>query len=227
MATVDELPAEVAAYRGEHRARHIGPRYRGRLHLATTTVGALTALALAAWQAARLAPSWAELTTVPVAFLVANLGEYAGHRGPMHHRGRALAILHERHTRQHHRFFTADAMVVESSRDYQMVLFPPIMLVFFLGAMATPIGVGLGLLVSPAVGWLFAATAIAYFLTYEWLHLAYHLPPDGWLGRRALVRRLRRHHTVHHDPRWMARANFNITFPIADRVFGTVAAPRP
>ena len=222
MSTV-EVPAEVTAYRREHRARHIGPRYRGRLHLATTTVGALTAIAIAAWQAARLAPGWLELLAIPATFVIANLGEYAGHRGPMHHRRRGLTILHERHTRQHHRFFTADAMTVESTRDFQMVLFPPVMLLFFLGALATPIGLALAWLATAAVGWLFAGTAVAYFLTYEWLHLAYHLPPDGWLGRRALVRHLRHHHTMHHDPRLMARANFNITFPIADRLFGTMA----
>jgi len=34
---------------------------------------------------------------------------------------------------------------------------------------------------------------------------------------------LRRHHAAHHDPRLMTRYNFNVTFPIADRLFGTVA----
>ena len=116
-------------------------------------------------------------------------------------------------------------MAVTSARDFQMVLFPPVMLVFFLGALAAPIGALLGWALGPNVGWLFGATALSYFLTYEWLHLAYHLPPDGWLGRRALVRRLRRHHTVHHDPRRMTHANFNITFPIADWLFGTRARP--
>ena len=213
------VPAEVAAFRAAHRAAHIGPRYRGGLHLAVTSVGALAAIAVAV--AMVDAPSWRELVTVPVAFVIANLGEYAGHRGPMHHRRRGLGLLYQRHIRQHHRFYTDQAMVAESRRDFQMVLFPPVMLVFFLGALATPIGLALGAALSPNVGWLFAATAVGYFLTYEWLHLAYHLPDDGWIGRRALVRVLRRHHTIHHDPARMQRVNFNITFPIADWLFGT------
>jgi len=35
------------------------------------------------------------------------------------------------------------------------------------------------------------------------------------------MRTLRRLHTTHHDPRYMQRHNFNITFPICDAIFGT------
>lgn len=214
------IPADVGAFRARHRERHIGPRYRGWLHFGSTTVGALAAIVVAVVMVD--APSLAELASVPLSFLLANLGEYFGHRGPMHHRRRGLAVLFERHARQHHRFYTHDAMAAESPRDFQMVLFPPVMLVFFLGALAFPIGALLHWLVSPNVGWLFGATAVTYFLTYEWLHFAYHLPADGWVGRRRLVQVLRRHHTLHHDQRRMAHTNFNITFPVADWLFGTM-----
>ena len=88
----------------------------------------------------------------------------------------ALAILFERHTQQHHRYYTHEAMAADSPRDFQMVLFPPVMLIFFLGFLATPIGLVIGYLGTPNLGWLFAATAISYFLTYEWLHWSYHQP---------------------------------------------------
>ena len=48
-------------------------------------------------------------------------------------------------------------MSYESSRDFKMVLFPPVMLLFFLGGMATPIALILFLLFTPNVGWLFVA----------------------------------------------------------------------
>jgi len=215
------VPREVAAFRARHREGHISPRYRGWLHLATTSTGALAAIVFACSRVT--APRTGELLALPLFFLIANLGEYFGHRGPMHHRSARLAILFERHTQQHHRFYTHEAMASESSRDFQMVLFPPAMLLFFLGGLATPIGLALGLLVSPNLGWLFAATAMGYFLLYEWLHWAYHQPADGLVGRRWLVRRLRRHHTLHHDPTRMTTVNLNITFPIADWLFGTSA----
>jgi len=37
-----------------------------------------------------------------------------------------------------------------------------------------------------------AATAMAYAVGYEWLHLSYHLDPESRIGRTALIRWLRR-----------------------------------
>ena len=112
-------------------------------------------------------------------------------------------------------------MTCESSRDFKMILFPPVMLLFFLGVIATPLGTALFVLVSPNVGWLYVTVAMTYFLTYEWLHFAYHLDPSSPIGRLPLLGRLRRHHAAHHDPALMTRGNFNITFPICDRLYGT------
>jgi hypothetical protein len=212
------VPAHVESFRSAYRASELPRSYRGWLHFALTSSVALGVIAFALWRVT--APTPFELLTPVAAFLFANLGEYAGHRGPMHHPTR-LRILYERHARRHHRFFTHEAMEAESSRDFHMVLFPPVMLLFFFGGLATPIGALLFWLVSANVGWMFVATTTAYFLTYEWLHLAYHLPEDGWVGRFPGLAALRRLHTAHHDPRLMERHNFNITFPIADALFGT------
>ena len=215
----EDRPESVELFRTTYRAREIGPHYSGWLHFAFTSIGSLSAIGFALSRLAE--PSVLEWLTVPATFVVANFGEYFGHRGPMHHRRRGLGLLFQRHTLQHHRFFTADAMTCESTRDFKMVLFPPVMLLFFLGALAAPIGLGLFALFGSNVGWLFVATAVAYFLSYEWLHFAYHQPPASAIGRLPGLAALRRHHAVHHDPRRMQRWNFNITFPIADRVMGT------
>jgi uncharacterized membrane protein len=215
------IPSDVAEYRERHRTRNIGPHYNGWLHFAVTTAGSLGAIAFAVTHVR--APSPLELAAIPVFFLIANLAEYFGHRGPMHHYNPRLGIIFERHAQQHHRYYTHDAMAASSHHDFQMVLFPPVMLAFFLGLIATPLGLLFGLLLTPNLGWLFAATGVGYFLTYEWLHWSYHQPDDSWMGRRALVRALRRHHTIHHDLSRMTRVNFNITFPIADAMFGTRA----
>jgi hypothetical protein len=216
-----ELPSSVAEFRARHRARHIGPRYRGWLHFTSTTVGAAAVIAFCVWRIT--APSVLELAMIPVFFVIANLVEYFGHRGPMHHRRGALAILFERHTQQHHRFYTHEAMESESHRDFQMVLFPPIMLGFFLGGVA-PVGALIGLGTTANIGYLFVATSFSYFLLYEWMHFAYHQPATSAIGGSRLIARLRRHHLVHHDPARMTTCNFNITFPIGDAVFGTMAS---
>ena len=158
---------------------------------------------------------------MPATFLFANFVEYRAHRGVMHHRIPPFSLVFERHTPSHHGFYTHEAMAAESPRDYYMVLFPPILIVFFFGLFALPVGLLLAWLTTANVARLFVATAVGYFLTYEWLHFAYHQPPDGFIGRRWLVRRLRAHHTLHHDVARMQKWNFNITFPICDALFGT------
>jgi sterol desaturase/sphingolipid hydroxylase (fatty acid hydroxylase superfamily) len=101
------------------------------------------------------------------------------------------------------------------------VLFPPVLLLFFLGGIAVPVGAAAFLLLSPNCGWFFVTVAVGYFLSYEWLHFSYHLPEDHWLARTRVVSALRRHHTLHHDVAKMGKWNFNITFPITDAVMGT------
>lgn len=218
-------PESVAKFRAEFRRAEPGRRYRGWAHFAFTSLGSLSVILLALSRLVEVRPL--EWLTVPASFLVANGVEYFGHRGPMHHRTKGLGLVYQRHTQQHHHFFTHEAMAYESSHDFRMVLFPPVLLLFFLGGIASPLGALLFALGSPNVGWLFVATAMGYFLTYEWLHFCYHLPAGHALARVPLLARLRRHHLAHHDLRLMGRYNFNITFPLCDRLFATHARHAP
>jgi hypothetical protein len=218
----------VTAFREQYRRQHIGKRYSGLAHLSFTSGACLAAMAFSASRLHGVTPP--EWLAVPLTFLFANVAEHAGHRGAMHHPRRGLGLVFERHTRQHHRFFTPERMQFDGVRDYKAVLFPPVLLMFFIVCFALPVGLPLALLTSANTGWLFALTAIGYFLNYEWLHFSYHTPPDSRLARLPGMAALRRHHTYHHDQSLMTHYNFNITYPIADRLFGTLyhppAAPR-
>ena len=221
------VPEAVAAYRRKYRDEQIGPRYSGVAHLLTTSIAALGGVLACALAVRSARP--VEWLTVPLAFLFANLVEYGAHRGPMHHRLPIdlfiTSLLYQRHALAHHRYYTDESMAAESHRDYKMVLFPPQVVFFFIGLVALPTFFVLRAAVTPNVGYLFSATALGYFVSYEWLHLAYHLPRGSRIGRLAVIAALRRHHAAHHDPRKMQRWNFNITFPIADALFGTTFRP--
>lgn len=217
------IPENVERFRAAYRAGQIGRFYSGWGHFAFTTLGCLGTIALAVWQVQGVL--WHQWLCLPLTFLLANGVEYAGHRRAMHRPVPGLTLVYRRHTLQHHHFYTHEAMAAESSRDFHMTLFPPVLLLFFLGAIAAPIGAFLFLAVSANAGWLFVATAMGYFLCYEWLHFSYHLKPDSAVGRLWLVRVLRRHHTAHHDLALMGRWNFNITFPIFDALLGTSRSP--
>ncbi|MEJ2515333.1 MAG: sterol desaturase family protein [Gammaproteobacteria bacterium] len=210
----------MAAFRRRYRAEEIPEGYSGRRHLAFTVFTCLGVIALAFYQLEGVRP--AEWLTVPLTFLYANLAEYLGHRGPMHHPVRGLELLFRRHTGQHHHFFTHQSMALEQTGDYRAVLFPAVMILFFLVGFALPVWLILVWAFSANVAWLFVATAVAYFLNYEVLHFAYHAPPDSRVGRLPMVARLGSLHRAHHDPRLMQQANFNVTYPLGDWLFGTL-----
>lgn len=202
---------ELLQFREQTRAEMTGRFYSGLAHFAFINLVAGAAIFFAARQLHH--PRWS-LLTVPITFLYANVIEWLAHRGPMHKPRRFLKLVYQRHTLMHHVFFTQDAMNLESTRDFKMVLFPPVLLIFFFGLFALPIGLLLNAIAGANVAALFVVTAMSYYLLYEWLHLGYHLGLGG---------PLRRHHQTHHDPRVMSSKNFNITFPICDRLFGTLA----
>lgn len=213
------IDSQTAAYREHYRAEQIPPGYSGRLHF-TLILGLVgLVLAVGAWQLEAVRPlQW---LAVPLTFFYANLAEYLGHRFVMHRRRPGLGLIYERHTLQHHRFFTDTAMEYDSSRDFRAVLFPPLLMVFFAAAFAVPAGVLLAWLFSSNVAWLFVMTALGYYGSYEILHFAYHQREGSRILALPGVQRLRRLHLDHHNPARMQHANFNITWPICDWLFGT------
>ena len=213
-------PRSVDQARAAFRERHISQNYSGPRHLATTISISLFIALISALMLEDIRPL--EWLAIPLTFLYANLSEYMGHKGPMHHKTRFLGKIFERHTLEHHAFFTDEFITFDTNQDFKAVLFPPLLLIFFNGAFALPVGLLLYFLVSPNVAFFFVLTSILYFLNYELLHFSYHMDPDSWVGRLPFMDRLRRHHTLHHNKSLMMRYNFNITYPICDHLFGTV-----
>jgi sterol desaturase/sphingolipid hydroxylase (fatty acid hydroxylase superfamily) len=198
----------------------IAPSYSGWRHFGLVNAMAL-ALIVSALALVR-APTVAELALVPAAFLFANWGEWQLHRDVLHRRVRGFGVLYERHALTHHVAFHHDTMAAPSPREWRWVLFPAPALVGLV-ALVAPVALVLARLWSRNAGLLFLATGVGFYLLYEWCHLSYHQPEASFVGRLALVRVLRRHHQRHHHPALAKRYNFNVTFPIWDRVRGTVA----
>jgi hypothetical protein len=213
-------PEGVERYREHYRATEIPRNYDGRGHLLFAFGGGTLALVGCLLMLHDVKPL--EWLAVPLALAYANLAEYLGHRFPMHRPFRGLGVVYKRHAGQHHRFFNHETMPLGSVRDLRAVLFPPSLVVFFFGLFATPVWFLLAWMVSRNVAWLFLASGVFYYVHYELLHTAYHLPESHWLARVGLVRRLRWLHQAHHDPALMTRYNFNITWPMCDWAFGSL-----
>ena len=206
-------------FRNQYRKTYLNRFYRGWVHLIFTLSFSIAIINWAVWQLLDV-QTWQYLT-IPIVFLYANFVEYFAHKGPMHNPKKWLKLIYKRHATQHHIFFTNKHMQFDSSQDFKAVLFPPLFIVFFFGFFAVPVGLLSGWLFSDNVQFLFIATAISYFAIYEILHTLYHVDKNSWVYRIPFLTRMRRLHENHHDVKLMKHYNFNITFPIGDKIFGT------
>ncbi len=208
-----------AGFRKEYRSRIVG-WYNGYFHVAV--IYAMGAAAFYYYVPHIQGVLWWEWLTIPAVFLLSNIFEWAVHRYVMHRpiNIRGLRAVYNRHTLNHHQFFTDQEMRFRDQKDWRVTVFPPFALVTFI-MMSTPPALIVGLLVSPNVGWLVICTATGMYLVYEFMHFCCHVDENWFVKNCPFVNTLRRHHFAHHNTRIMMETNMNLTFPIADWLFGT------
>jgi hypothetical protein len=204
----DALRAQAMAERGSF--------YSPWVHLAVPSVFALTAIGCAVALIHDL--TLGQVLFGLGLFLMSNAAEWRIHKSLLHKRVRFATVLYDRHTPLHHMVFITDDMAIRAPHEFRLVLLPAYAVV----------GLGIGLSPIAAFIWfyfgahnlacVFVMMTMGYVVTYEWLHLSYHLPPDSFVGRLGLVRFMRRHHAIHHDPRLMQKWNFNVSLPLWDVV---------
>jgi hypothetical protein len=203
----------------EQYVKGISPWYNGLLHVAVTYgVG----LAMIAWCVSRMqGSSWEWLLAIPVA-IAGNFVEWGMHRHVMHRLKDLFAIraIYDRHTRQHHQYFTDNDVTIHSAREFRIVFFPWRLLVT-LGAAGALLGWVASLVWNANAGYVVFITMMGHYLTYETLHFFCHVPEHPALRHIPFVNTIRRHHTAHHNMGIMMHVNMNLTFPIADWAMGT------
>lgn len=161
-----------------------------------------------------------DLLTIPIVWVLANANEWRIHRDILHKRFVIAPMLYDRHTPEHHMIYVTDDMAMRSRREFRLVLIPAYGL-FLIFITLLPLTALIWWAGWRNVALLFLATSIGYVVSYEWLHLSYHLPRESRIGNTRMIRALRRHHAIHHDPRLMQRYNFNVTIPLWDWVMRT------
>ncbi len=210
----------IETFRERFRSENIGRHYSGKGHLIFINAWCLSGIIICALNIHH--PSAKQWLIVPLTFLYTNLFEYIGHRYPMHHRYKLLQAVFKRHTMQHHHFFTSEQMNCATDRDFKIILFPPVLLIFFSVCFVAPVALSIYHFFSLNAAMFFIATTLAYYLNYEWLHLSYHLPETHFVYKVPGLKALRRLHFQHHDLADMDKHNFNISYPVFDIVFGTL-----
>ncbi len=203
----------------EKYVSEISPWYNGLVH-----VGVMYAVGISAivWCSSRIVgATWEWLLIVPVA-IAGNFGEWAMHQHIMHRLRDVFALraIYDRHTRQHHQYFTDNDSTIHTVEEFRIVFFPwRVLAVLFVGGGA--ISLLVASLINPNAGYVTFITMIGHYMVYETFHFFCHVPENRFVRYAPFINTIRRHHTAHHNLGIMMHMNMNLTFPIADWALGT------
>ncbi len=203
----------------EKYVAEISPWYSGLLHIGVMYTAGIAAIW---WCVSRIeGATWEWLLIVPVA-IAGNFVEWGMHKFVMHRLRDVFALraIYDRHTRQHHQYFTDNDYEIHSVKEFRIVFFPWRVLIVL-----AVIGGGIALAMSYAfnanAGYVTFITMIGHYMVYETFHFCCHVPENGFVRNMPFVNTIRRHHAAHHNLGIMMHVNMNLTFPVADWAMGT------
>ncbi len=205
-------------FRAQYMSK-VSPLYNGLVHIAVMYAAGIGAIWYCATQLQ--SPTWEWALVVPV-FLAGNFVEWAMHTFVMHKRVDVFALraIYERHTREHHQYFTDNDVTIDSTREFRIVFFPWRVLIV-LGIGGTTLGYLASLAINPNAGYIVFITMVGMYLNYETFHYCCHVQ-DNWITRNVpFINTIRRHHTAHHNMGIMMKYNMNLSYPITDWFMGT------
>lgn len=205
-------------FREQYRGR-ISPFYNGLLHIGVMYTVGIVAISYCLRQIDGATWEWAVMLPV---FLAGNMVEWVMHKYVMHRRIDVFALraIYERHTREHHQYFTDNDVTIDTVREFRIVFFPWRVLIV-LGVFGGALGWITSQLINPNAGYILYLTMVGHYLVYETFHFCCHVHENAFVRNMPFVNTIRRHHTAHHNQGIMMHKNMNLTFPIADWFMGT------
>jgi Fatty acid hydroxylase superfamily len=160
------------------------------------------------------------LPSMAIWWLASSFMEWALHRYVMHRPVGAFDYPFKAHAVIHHQVFKADhtyhLIRQEDKRTIPMAWWNGPVLIVLASIPVMPVAYMIG------SWWVYfgAMTGTAvYYSVYEYIHWCMHLPKERRMERSWAFRRLNGHHLLHH--RYMHK-NFNVVFPMADLLLGTL-----
>jgi hypothetical protein len=203
----------------ENYKSNISPMYNGLLHIAVLYGAALGAIYYCVTHL--LSARWEWLIAVPV-FIAGNFVEWGMHRFVMHRRINVFGLrqIYERHTREHHQYFSDSEPTIDTTREFRIVFFPWRVLVT-LGIGGTLLGSLASIVINRNAGYVVFLTMVGQYLIYETFHYCCHCRENWFVRNMPLINTIRRHHTAHHNLGIMMKYNMNLSIPIADWFMGS------
>lgn len=203
----------------ENYKSNINPLYNGLLHISVLYGAGIAAI----WYCTMHlhAVTWEWLLVIPV-FLGGNFVEWGMHRFVMHKRINVFALraIYERHTREHHQYFTDAEPTIDTTREFRIVFFPWRVLIT-LGVFGSVLASIASVILNSNAGYVVFLTMVGQYLLYETFHYCCHVHDNWFVRNMPFINTIRRHHTAHHNMGIMMKYNMNLTFPIADWILGS------
>ncbi|HVE89908.1 MAG TPA: fatty acid hydroxylase family protein [Burkholderiaceae bacterium] len=164
---------------------------------------------------------WEWLLLIPV-LIGGNFVEWSMHKFVMHRLIDVFALraIYDRHTRQHHQYFTDNDATIDTIREFRIVFFPWRVLIV-LAVFGALFGWIASVLINPNAGYIVFIGMIGHYMVYETFHFCCHVRDNWFVRNMPFVNTIRRHHTAHHNMGIMMHVNMNLTFPIADWFLNT------
>ncbi len=197
----------------------ISPWYNGFVHIGVMYAVGIAAIA---WCVSRIhGATWEWALILPVA-IAGNFAEWAMHKYVMHRLidVYALRAIYDRHTRQHHQYFTDGEPTISTVKEFRIVFFPWRVLTA-LAVMGLLFGWIASVLINSNAGYVVFLTMIGQYLLYETFHVCCHVRENAFVRNMPFINTIRRHHCAHHNMGIMMHVNMNLTFPIADWAMNT------
>ena len=197
----------------------ISPWYQGLLHVGVMYAAGIGGIGwcLSQLQAAR----WEWLLVIPVA-LAGNFIEWGMHKFVMHRLRDVFAVrsIYDRHTRQHHQYFTDNDHTISTIKEFRIVFFPWRVLTV-LAVFGGLLSFAVASVFNANAGYITFITMIGHYMVYETFHFCCHVPENTFVRNAPFINTIRRHHAAHHNLGIMMHVNMNLTFPVADWAMGT------
>jgi hypothetical protein len=203
----------------EEYVNAISPFYNGLLHIGVMYV---VGISLIYYCISNLHDvTWEWMVIIPVA-IAGNFVEWAMHKYVMHRLIDVFALraIYDRHTRQHHQYFTDTDYTIDTVKEFRIVFFPWRVLIV-IGVFGTLLGYIAGMIFNPNVGYFLFMTMVAHYMIYETFHYCCHVQENWFVCNMPFINTIRRHHAAHHNLGIMMHKNMNLSFPIADWAMGT------
>src|SRR3546814_18585019 len=110
------------------------------------------------------------------------------HRYIVHRRveGYGLRAIYERHTREHHQYFTDNEATIDTTREFRIVFFPW-RLLLLLGVAGTLFGYIASLIINPNAGYILFITMVAQYLVYETFHNCCHVHETWFVSNTPFI----------------------------------------